>query len=221
MSYIDIMYNNKYIMLIYFRDLKEFINKPIKGIIHIGAHECEERQGYIDNFNVNDSHIIWIDAIPEIVNKMKLIYSHATILNECVSNVDNNIISFMVTNNIQSSSMLNFKTHSTEHPHVVETHRLELKTKTLNTIFNENNINVTNYNFMNLDIQGSELLALYGSYNILPHIDYIYAEVNEKELYENCALISQIDVFLSTYNFVRIKTEMTEHGWGDAFYVKK
>jgi hypothetical protein len=47
----------------------------------------------------------------------------------------------------------------------------------------------------------------------------MYLEVNEKELYHHCALINQIDDFLSRYNFKRVLTKMTEHGWGDALYV--
>lgn len=196
------------------------IRKPIKGVIHIGAHECEERVPYIKNFSINDSHIIWIDAIPSKVNEMREKLPFSTILNECLSNVDDKEVSFMLTNNYQSSSMLNFKTHAVEHPHVFEIGRLTLKTKTLNTIFKNNSFNPRSYNFMNLDIQGAELLALQGSSDILPHIDYIYAEVNEKELYEGCALIGDIDNFLTGYGFKRILTSMTPHGWGDAFYTK-
>ena len=40
-------------------DLKEYFNKPLKGAIHIGAHEGEEKIWYKDN-NINP--IIWIDA---------------------------------------------------------------------------------------------------------------------------------------------------------------
>ena len=206
-------------MLIPFDQL--LLTKQVKGVIHVGAHECEERNGYLYNFNLDDSKIIWIDAISEKVNLMKSNNPNLIIFNECVSNKDGEDVSFMVTNNYQSSSMLNFKTHAIEHSQIVETHRLQLKTKTINTIFTENNLNPENYNFLNLDIQGAELLALKGSSNILPHIDYIYSEINVNELYENCVLIDELDDFLDKNGFQRIQTQMTHHGWGDAFYVKK
>lgn len=196
------------------------ISKPVKGVIHIGAHECEERILYLQNFGLNDSNIIWVDALPNKVIEIKNKYPSIKIFNECISSTDGEIVSFMITNNFQSSSMLNFKTHSIEHPWVIETQRLTLKTKTLNSIFEENNINPLEYNFMNLDIQGAELLALKGSSSILPHIDYIYTEVNTKELYENCALLPELDSFLEEAGFVRVKIEMTSHGWGDAFYIR-
>jgi hypothetical protein len=56
-------------MLIPFEKLS--ISKPIRGVIHIGAHECEERDGYFKHFHLNDSQIIWIEAIPEKAQQMK------------------------------------------------------------------------------------------------------------------------------------------------------
>jgi FkbM family methyltransferase len=205
-------------MLIQLSDLH--LPKKVTGVIHIGAHECEERDGYMKNFNIGDDKTIWIEAIKAKVDLMKTIYPSVNILNYCISNVDNEEVEFMITNNFQSSSMLNFKTHAQEHPHVKEMNRIKMHTKTLNTIFKENNLNPETYNFMNLDIQGAELLALKGASDILSHIDYIYCEVNVKELYENCALLPELDSFLKSHNFIRVKTVMTHHGWGDAFYVK-
>ena len=39
-------------MLIDFRSLD--IKKPVKGVIHVGAHDCEEREPYLSNFNITD-----------------------------------------------------------------------------------------------------------------------------------------------------------------------
>jgi FkbM family methyltransferase len=196
------------------------IKKKILGVIHIGAHECEERQMYINHFNLTDKDIIWIEAIPDKVNFIKSINPNILIYNNCISDTDNKEISFMITNNYQSSSMLNLKTHKIAHPDVVEIRRIKLSTKTLNTFMKENSFKIDGYNFLNLDIQGAELMALKGASEVLPHIDYIYCEVNTEELYENCALMNEIDNYLSTYNFKRILTKMTGCGWGDAFYMK-
>ena len=43
---------------------------------------------------------------------------------------------------------------------------------------------------------------------------------NSVELYKNGALINEIDAFLAQYKFKRILTNMTQHKWGDAIYVK-
>ena len=62
-------------------------------------------------------------------------------------------------------------------------------------------------------------MALKGSIKSIKHVDVLYLEVNEKELYKNCGLITEIDTFLSTYNFKRVLTNMTPYGWGDALYI--
>lgn len=206
-------------MLIEFERLQ--ITQKIRGVIHIGAHECEERTKYFNHFGISDSNIIWIDALKLKVEKMKELIPTLRIFNECISKTDNEVVSFMVTNNYESSSMLNFKTHAKEHPHVHEIDRLCLTTKTLKTFYGENDIKSKDFNFMNLDIQGAELMALQGAGDILNDIDYIYTEVNTDELYEGCCLMPDIDAYLSKYNFRRVLTYMTKHGWGDAFYVKQ
>ena len=77
------------------------------------------------------------------------------------------------------------------------------------------------FNFLNLDIQGAELLALQGLEDNLKFIDYIYTEINTGEVYKNCAKVNEIDEFLKKYGFERVETAMTSWEWGDAFYIKK
>jgi hypothetical protein len=54
----------------------------------------------------------------------------------------------------------------------------------------------------------------------LGHIDIIYSEVNTSHLYKDCKLIGDIDSLLEPFGFIRVVTKMTEHGWGDAIYIK-
>ena len=76
-------------------------------------------------------------------------------------------------------------------------------------------------NFLNIDIQGAELLALKGMGNIINYFNYVYLEVNQEYVYKNCALVNEIDKYLSKYNFVRVETSWTKAQWGDALYIKK
>lgn len=78
------------------------------------------------------------------------------------------------------------------------------------------------YNFINIDIQGAELLAFTGASEILKNIQGIYTKVNFKELYKNCALVHELDHYLLKFGFVRILTNNDMHSsWGDALYIKK
>ena len=124
-----------------------------------------------------------------------------------------------MSNNIQSSSILDFGTHSREHPHVVYVDKVLKKSITIDTFFERNELDASKYNFWNFDIQGAELLALKGATKSLQYAKALYLEVNEKELYKNCALIDEIDTFLSQHNFKRVLTKFTQHGWGDALYL--
>ena len=108
--------------------------------------------------------------------------------------------------------------HKIEHPDIVEVARLKLETTTLNTLLVGLN---SKFNFVNLDIQGAELLALKGLSNHMAHVNYIYSEVNTKELYKGCALLPELDAFLATHGFIRTDIDMTRHGWGDALYIRR
>uniref|UniRef100_A0A6C0I0A0 Methyltransferase FkbM domain-containing protein n=1 Tax=viral metagenome TaxID=1070528 RepID=A0A6C0I0A0_9ZZZZ len=209
-------------MLITFNEINNILlkyNIQINGAFHIGAHDCEELYFY-SQLNILNTNIIWIDAIKSKVEEniskgIQNIY-HATI-----SDIDNIDIEFNISNNIQSSSILEFGTHSQEHPSVVYIDKIIQKSTTVDTFFKENNIDCALYDFWNFDIQGAELMALKGSINSIYSAKVIYLEVNEKELYKNCGLVEDIDLFLSQYDFIRVITNMTINGWGDALYIKR
>lgn len=209
-------------MLITFSEIDNILlsnNIKITGALHIGAHDCEELSFY-NKLGLNTNDIIWIDAIEEKVldSKQKGIQNvyHATITDK-----DDDMVTFNISNNGQSSSVLEFGTHATEHPHVHYIKQITQKTLTIDTFFKKYDINPTKYNFWNFDIQGAELMALKGATNIIQYANAIYLEVNIKELYKGCALMNEIDDFLLKYNFKRVLTNITQHGWGDALYIKK
>lgn len=190
----------------------------ITGAFHIGAHECEELEFY-KKIGLQANDVVWIDAIEKKVNEAKA-KGIPNMYTAVVTDKDDDTIIFNVSNNVQSSSVLKFKTHATMHPRVVFVDKFESKTTTINTFFEKNNLDASKYNFWNIDIQGAELLALKGATKYLSSAKVLYLEVNEKELYEGCGLIGEIDSFVATYGFRRILTDMTSFGWGDALYVK-
>jgi FkbM family methyltransferase len=189
----------------------------ISGSFHIGAHECEELHFY-NEIGLRFKDVIWIDAIPskvtEAINK-----GIPNVYNAVITDKDDEEIIFNVSNNIQSSSVLEFGTHSQEHPHIIYVDKIKQKSITIDTFFERNNIDASKYNFWNFDIQGAELMALKGATQSIKYAKALYLEVNEKELYKDCGLINDVDNFLSQYNFKRVLTKMTTHGWGDALYI--
>jgi hypothetical protein len=208
-------------MLIPFDNVNQYlkqINLNITGILHIGAHECEELSDYIRN-GINDNDIIWIDAIKEKVDLAKS-KNIKNIFNEAISDKEGEV-SFNITNNGQSSSILELDTHKIHHPEIHVVEKRNIKTITLESFFKKNDINPNKYNFWNLDIQGAELLALKGAGNILDNVDVLYLEVNTEHLYKDCSLLNELEEFLHSKNFHRVAIQMTSFNWGDALYIKK
>jgi FkbM family methyltransferase len=201
-------------------DLDEIIKKygmPI-GVIHIGAHLMEERDKYIKNGLKNT---IWIEANPDLYNKIfKKIDEQELVLNYVVSDLDDELVEFNITNNRQSSSILELDKHKIHHPHIYVERTISLKTRRMDSIINQNNIYMDNYDFINIDIQGAELKALCGFGEMLNKVKYIYTEINTNSLYKNCCLVDELDDYLKKYGFKRSETVMTEFEWGDALYIR-
>lgn len=208
-------------MLITLEEIQNVLNQyniKITGVLHVGAYECEEMPLY-KRLGLKEEDVIWIDAMPHKVEEAKK-RGMPNVYNAVITDKDNDNIMFNVTNNIMSSSVLELYTHLAEHPHVHLIGKIAATTITLNTFFEKNQINISNLNFWNFDIQGAELMALKGAETHINNADIIYLEVNVKELYKNCAFMSEIDTYLSDYGFKRVITNMTPHGWGDAMYIK-
>jgi FkbM family methyltransferase len=175
----------------------------------------EERSEYNKNGLFNT---IWVEANTQIFNSIKS--NGEIVFNYAISNVDGEVYNLNVTNNGQSSSILELDKHKIHHPQIFVSNIIKIDSKRMDTLISENNIDISEYDFINLDIQGAELLALKGFGDLLSKFKFIYTEVNTNTLYKNCALIDQIDEYVSTFGFSRVETSMTEFEWGDALYIR-
>ncbi len=208
-------------MLIKFEEIVRKYKICPRGILHLGAHHAEEALAYTSQ-GVNK--VIWVEAdiktfsqLNTIIEKYPLHKSYCF----AASDTDGKEVDFYVSSNGESSSMLEMEKHKLHHPHITVIDKKNVKTKKVDTFFEEEGLNSYDYNFLNLDIQGAELLALKGMKSSLEKIDYIYTEVNSAEIYKKCAKIEEIDEYLSQFGFERVETKMTPYEWGDAFYIKK
>lgn len=192
-------------------------NRKPSGILHIGAHECEELVDYINN-GIDPQKIYWVDAIKEKVDKMKI----KGVANVYCAALDNKeqTIKFNITNNGQSSSLLDFGTHKASYPdiHVIESR--EVTTQTLKSFIEANQIDMEGCNFWNLDIQGKELDVLLSGEEYLIYADAIYCEVNTQEVYKGCGILKDLNDFLHERGFLRVAIKLTDMGWGDALYLR-
>jgi FkbM family methyltransferase len=203
-------------MLIPLHQIIQKYNVQIKGILHVGAHECEEIFDY--ERYIPRNKILWVEAMPDKVALSRSRYPNLQIETAVVSDVEETV-KFNVSNNGQSSSILEFGLHSKFHPQVHYIGSFEAQTKLLKDIICNYNID---YNFLNFDIQGAELKALKGMEEYLQKVDYIYTEVNCDYVYKGCAIVNEIDEYLKKFGLYRVETKWWEDcKWGDAFYIRR
>jgi len=191
--------------------------KNIKGTIHVGAHRAEEMNIYLA---LGSEKILWYDANPELCSMISNVIQNDTrqeIKNKAVSNFCGEVeFNIEQVNDGHSSSILDLKLHKQYYPDINYSHKIKVDCVTLDSE------NLSGYNFLATDAQGSDLNILIGAENLIRRdINYIYTEVFTEELYEGCGLLNQVDDYLNKLNFHRVYLSDTSYGWGDAFYIKK
>lgn len=193
----------------------------ITGVLHIGGHTCEERGAY-HQAGVSDANIVWLEANPHLVTKQKQLDPTVKIFQALITDTDDYAQDLIVASDRQCSSIFKFGSHSQSYPHIHEVERMPLQTLTVDTFLARNpELASIPINFINIDIQGAELKALKGATQLLPQCQALYLEVNTQEVYQGCALLPELDLFLKEYGFERKETCMTCQGWGDALYLRQ
>jgi len=206
-------------MLIPFEIITKKYNMVINGILHIGAHNCEELDAY-QKYGMKNDQIIWIEANPELVEANLNLDSTRIIKNFICCERAEGTTKLNISNNGQSSSILELGTHKQGYPSIHYVNDVEVRNNRIDKMYVEDNIPNNFANFLNIDIQGAELLALKGMGDLLHYFDYAYIEVNHDYVYKNCALVTEIDEYLLEYGFNRVETLWTNKKWGDALYIK-
>jgi FkbM family methyltransferase len=205
-------------MLIPVNDLKKNFKVAPERILHVGAHLAEEALDYTAA-NWGSSGICWIEAQPDLVEKLnqKLDSKKHAVIEAAVWSQSGVEMNFNRMSNSQSSSLLDLGSHAAHYPDIELTEKVQVQTMRIDEIFEEN----TQFDFVNLDLQGAELEALKGMGKLLDKVTWVYTEVNWEELYKDCAIISDIDNFLISKGFLRVATFRAPLvGWGDALYIR-
>lgn len=190
----------------------------IGGVLHLGCHLAEEAKAYHQS---NVGKVWWVEALPDVAERARqrlARYPDQEVIEACVADRGGETVTFHRANNGMSSSLLDFGTHTEQSPDVHYTEDLTLTTTTVDEITFEYHVEA---DFLNMDLQGAELLALRGAVAFLRGVDFIYTEVNWEPLYVGCVLLPQLDAWLADQGFTRYDTQMAGNsGWGDAFYAR-
>jgi FkbM family methyltransferase len=189
-----------------------------KGTLHIGGNRGEEAPVYLE---LGVTKQIWIEANPEIFEQLKVTLSNnpdALAYNFAIGDVDSVPVVLHVANNAgQSSSILNLGTHKQQHPDVHYVKDIPVVMRRIDCLIPE--MVIEQYDFLNIDIQGAELLALKGMGDYLKYFKWLYLEINQGQVYEGNGEVKDVDAYVSQFGFKRVETKMIGN-WGDALYVR-
>jgi FkbM family methyltransferase len=204
-------------MLISVSELSRDWGVSPNGVLHVGAHLGEEANEY-ENFGWLPA--IWVEAQPKLVKNLskKLLKPNHRIIEAAIWNENDVELMLNIASNSQSSSLLKFGSHSISYPDIEYVERIKVRTKRLDLVITPEEMP----NFINLDIQGVELPAIQSLGLLIQKVDYIYVEVNRKEVYVGCTKVADLDKHLSDEGFERVTTRWYfMQGWGDALYVRR
>jgi len=202
------------------QNFEQYLTK-IKGAIHVGANIGEERYWYVNN---GFSKVLWFEPnkelIPILEDNVKE-YENHFVFNFGIHDTLTKAILHITNNKGQSSSILRLGTHADSHPDVLHIKDQVIQLKRLDSFFNETKRKVTDYNFLNVDVEGVELNVLKSFGDYITLMDYIYVEVHTGEVFKGNSSLIDVDSYLNSYNFIRFITKMTGVKWGDTLYIKK
>ena len=206
--------------------IEQHTGVKITGAIHVGAFLGEELSQYRGLGLTNT-------ILFEPQKKLFDIVNSKCIIKEKVFNValgsEEDVVGMFISDREggvsngagASSSILAPKKHLTEHPEVTFPSKESINVKRFDKFAEENQLDVSEHNLLNVDVQGYELEVLKGMGDKLNNIQLVIAEVNRDEVYEDCPMIEEIDSYLEGFGFKRLAVEWQSESWGDALYVKR
>tara|TARA_B100000579_G_C22792054_1_gene835072 strand:- start:164 stop:817 length:654 start_codon:yes stop_codon:yes gene_type:complete len=213
---------------------EEYLNrKDIKKVVHVGA----DRGGELPQYrNMGVEEVVWVEANPEVYQEllenlelMDVSEVKSLPFNQLISDSDDIETDFNIyygwdaghlVGNKGMSSLLKAKNSWWGS----ECYRgtVKLQSSTLDTFLEKNSLGY-DYDMLNMDTQGAELMVCKGAVKLLESVKYINSEVTlYNPQYEGNPLFNEIYDFLKPFGFVHIETELSGDGnWGDAVFEKK
>lgn len=190
-----------------------YLQRPIKGLIQIGANLGQEYESFKDIDN-----LLFFE--PLTVGECRTNCPRAIVEPYALGDKEEEVTMYLANNNNASASILKPKEHSKYYPHITFEGQKTVRQITLDQYFKSIG-DVTKYDSILIDVQGYELKALMGSQETLKHIKQIQAEISLEELYEGVNGSGALDEYLAKHGFYK-KLQIDYPGGyaAEAVYVK-
>ena len=193
----------------------ERINVGIKGIIHVGLWDLAEKDCYT---KLVGTKVIGVEANPQVFEQMSKPVADErgyTIFNECLCDVDGAEMKFYLAGHGSSLHRGPAQWGKNE--------SITVKTKTLATMMDENELDPTEYDFLNIDAEGSELDILKGYERYLENVNVIDLETSIDDRHLSGCSHNAIVEWLGQRGFKLREASSDSYqreGWGDAVFVR-
>jgi FkbM family methyltransferase len=204
---------------LHIRELVRLHNLEPLGVLHVGAHEAEEFNEYVENGFVDSNPIIWVEAQQELAEELRKKLDPDRNKIYCAVAWDQNGVkkTFNITSKSASSSLFQLQKHQEFYPEIDVVQRIEVITSRLDTLLDDNDI----FDFVVLDIQGAESQAIVGLGSRIESVNWIYTEVSKTELYTGATTFTHLEKQMKELGFDRVFTAWDRRvGWGDALYAR-
>jgi FkbM family methyltransferase len=185
-----------------------------KKVIHIGAHRGEERYDYAKR----NLHVLWIEADPKKIFDLQanlrgfqnqrcfqgLLGSHAQ--SQCEFHI--------ASNDGASSSVYPFGQHNLLWPEIDMYEKIYLPKVTLPELLVKENIAISDYDTLIMDVQGSELDILRGIPDLPQIFTRIQLEAADFPVYQGSPLKMEIDEYLNKIGYIAAGVKIFRSGIG-------
>ena len=194
--------------------------RRLRGVVHVGANTGQERHLY-DSYGIR---VLWIEPIPEVFARLQSNiagFEGQKAVQALVADRSGVEVDFHVANNDgASSSMLELGEHRELWPEVHFNRSIRMRTISLPDLLRDSGADLTRYNALVMDTQGSELLVLQGAIPLLAHFDYVKTEAADFEAYKNCCTVKDLGAFMAAHGFDEIDRRLFRRRMrpGQAYY---
>ena len=188
------------------------------GIVHMGAHRGTEAPIY----DWLHKKTIWIEANPIVFDDLKdnvCQFINQKAYNFLLYDEDNKEVNFNISNNDSASSSVYDFGEKSLSMNLKMISKLKLNSKKFDTLVEEILLDISDYNFWILDLQGAELLALKGAKQSLKKCKSILIEISKEEYYINGAKWKELKYFLNEFGFYNKWEPESSHS--DVLFTKK
>lgn len=200
------------------RDPDRFLNNA-HGVIHVGANEGQEREQYAEL----GLTVLWIEPIPQSFQALQENlrgFPQQWAVQALVTDRDDVEYDFNVANNGgAASSLLAPKEMYDYWPDMRFDRTIQLRSVTLPSLLEREQVDPGLYDTLILDVQGAELLILEGAGPNLEGFRYVRTEVANYEAYKCCCQLEDIVGFMNRHHYREIaRHKFARHSHGRAYF---